>query len=481
MNATRLGIGCTLALVIGIAQRPAFGCGSYLDGFVAAAVSEDPVQASLASKRLRDAGPAGLNALLAVHAATLKSPPTDLKDPAWQRLCAALDAVGAQRDCYASRLYWYTDIEQAKAAANASGKPILSLRLLGKLTDEYSCANSRFFRTVLYANEAVSQALRERFVLHWESVRPVPRVTIDFGDGRKLERTITGNSIHYILDAEGRPVDALPGLYGPKAFLEGLERAREAGESVAKLSTVERDVFLRGYHREALKRLGTAWSRDVAEAGVTRPEGGWPNLPPELAWHRLLGRDVLGLTLIEPIEREARHASARAGAGAERAAELAATKRQVEQPILVATASHPLRRGRENEADDEAWRRIAAVHGDDARLDAASVELVGSHYPTAADAAPRAMAKTVVENPLLRMVRNFETSIALDTVRNEYLLHRQIHEWFMDGAVTGDASALNERVYAELFLTPSSDPWLGLVPADTYTGLTDGGLPCTRP
>jgi hypothetical protein len=71
------------------------------------------------------------------------------------------------------------------------GKPILSLRLLGKLTDEFSCANSRFFRTVLYPNDEVSAVLRDRFVLHWRSVRPVPTVTIDFGDGRKLERTLT--------------------------------------------------------------------------------------------------------------------------------------------------------------------------------------------------------------------------------------------------------------------------------------------------
>src|SRR6266571_6534884 len=116
-------------------------------------------------------------------------------------------------------------IEQAKAAAQASGKPILSLRLLGQLDEEYSCANSRFFRTTLYANTEVSSYLRDHFILHWQSVRPIPRITVDFGDGRKIERTITGNSIHYVLDAKGRVVDGLPGLYGPKAFLAGLKKA----------------------------------------------------------------------------------------------------------------------------------------------------------------------------------------------------------------------------------------------------------------
>ena len=71
----------------------------------------------------------------------------DPEEKSWQRLRTALDEVSGQRDCHASRLFWYTDFDQAKAAAKREGKPILSLRLLGKLTDEYSCANSRFFRT----------------------------------------------------------------------------------------------------------------------------------------------------------------------------------------------------------------------------------------------------------------------------------------------------------------------------------------------
>jgi len=99
---------------------------------------------------------------------------------------ATLDAVCAQKDCAASHLYWYTDLETARAAAKTSGRPILSLRLLGRLDEELSCANSRFFRSVLYANQRVSKELRDRFVLHWQSERPVPKVTVDFGDGRRL-------------------------------------------------------------------------------------------------------------------------------------------------------------------------------------------------------------------------------------------------------------------------------------------------------
>jgi hypothetical protein len=34
---------------------------------------------------------------------------------------------------------------------------------------------------------------------------------------------------------------------------------------------------------------------------------------------------------------------------------------------------------------------------------------------------------------------------------------------------------LNKRVYSELFLTPASDPWLGLLPESTYSALTNEG------
>jgi hypothetical protein len=34
----------------------------------------------------------------------------------------------------------------------------------------------------------------------------------------------------------------------------------------------------------------------------------------------------------------------------------------------------------------------------------------------------------------------------------------------------------NERVYASLFLTPRSDPWLGLLVKDGYSGIAREGV-----
>ncbi|MES2708940.1 MAG: hypothetical protein V4726_20260 [Verrucomicrobiota bacterium] len=181
-----------------------------------------------AAQALREAGPPGLAALLAAAAdqvSALRLNKIRLEAPENTELRAAIDAVAGQRDAYASGLYWFTDLEAAKTEARKTRRPILSLRLLGNLNEEYSCANSRFFRTVLYASAGVSKELRDHYVLHWKSVRPAPLLTIDMGDGRRIKRTITGNSIHYLLDPEGYVLDALPGIYSPQAFLAALGRA----------------------------------------------------------------------------------------------------------------------------------------------------------------------------------------------------------------------------------------------------------------
>lgn len=441
MSATVAGI-CA-ALVIHFSTLA--GNAESLQRLAEKAVSEDPAIASAATASLRAEGPRGLEALLTAHASLIQehtqaaaTAHSSEQHAAWQRLQMALDTVSARHDCSASHLYWYTDFDQAKAAAKVSGKPILSLRLLGRLDEEYSCANSRFFRTTLYSNAKVAEYLRDHFILHWKSVRPVPRITIDFGDGRKIERTITGNSIHYILDSDGRPVDALPGLYGPKAFLRGLATAEAAALKCGRLSDDERANYLRDYHNEQLASVQNAWRRDQLDLGQN----------PRIQSANL------------------KTASNSSRPTALEAAPVTASKTVVERPMPASFQS----------TDDATWARIAALHADDAALDNASIALIRSKNPTAIEAGRIALTKGIAENPLTSMLRKFERSIAEDTVRNEYLLHSQIHEWFINGSAPQDLDRLNRLVYAKLFLTPDSDPWLGLVPDNTFTGLDNNGL-----
>jgi hypothetical protein len=460
---TSLFAGIALAAVVtapifhfanaGPVKRPA---SETLNALAREAISTDSSQSAAAIEQLRAAGPAGLDAMFQAYGSRVQPQPNSVaaKDADWERIRAALDAVGQQRDCYASHLYWFIDLEKAKAAARASGKPILSLRLLGKLNEEYSCANSRFFRTTLYPNAEVSRYLREHFILHWQSVRPVPRITIDMGDGRRIERTITGNSIHYILDADGNPIDALPGLYGAKAFLAELARAFSAEQRASKLSGQEHEKFLVNYHSNCLAEIQREWSGDLAKIGAT------------------------------PVSVIRLEANSTRTPDAIAATPRAMTKMPLEAPMLRSGAETALVLDRDRldvMSTDAVWQRIAALHSDDATLDASSRRLIlFKEPPTAAEAARVTLSKTMIETPMVRMLRNLQRSIAEDTVRNEYQLHTRIHQWFADGIAPANLDALNSKIYAEIFLTPNSDPWLGLAPADVYSALDGGGLIQTK-
>jgi hypothetical protein len=400
--------------------------------------SKDQAASNAAILSLRQQGYAGIQAFLNTYKDDLKS------ERSQPKLKAALDSICQQKDCDASGLYWYTDLKLAEAAARASGKPILSLRLLGNLNEELSCANSRFFRTVLYPNAEVSQLLRDRFILHWQSVRPVPKVTIDFGDGRKLERTLTGNSIHYILDSNGRPVDALPGLYSPRAFYRQLLVSEKAVKQATSLASPPKVVeFWRQYHRDRLAEIQTNWDKDLSRLGQSSQP-----LPGIVASTSLSQRETSLSQREVSLSQQAPNA--------ETAGRIAIGKAVVEMPILRRTAVLPTNQIA-TKMDDPIWARLTPLYTNDARLDANSQMVIRRKL------SPGQSYKAVLQR--------FENAIAQDSIRNEYLLYPQIQQWFIGWSNASDLQALNERVYAELFLTPNSDPWLGLLPQDTYTGI----------
>jgi len=399
-----------------------------LDSLVQQAASKDQPTSQQAIAKLREFKNEGVDAFWKTYQKDLPNNP---------QLRATLDAICQQKDCDASKLFWYKDLEAAKTASKETGKPILSLRLLGNLNDELSCANSRFFRTALYPNAAVSQLLRDRFILHWQSERPVPKVTIDFGDGRKLEQTLTGNSIHYVLDSEGRPIDALPGLYSPQAFIDNLKDAESAVSSVSNLNgdlNLRREILVK-YHRDRYAKLEKNWRSDLTRLGL-------PTQP------------LLPLAVTDP------------NASAMLASRLTVGKAMVELPTLRRTTGEPLAEVTPlspfAKLSDANWARLARLYQNRVYLDQGSLNVMQRKL------SPSASMSTVVGS--------FERAIAQDTVRNEYVFHAQIHNWFANGEfMNSDKTALtslNRRVYDQLFLTPASDPWLGLVNENVYTGIS---------
>jgi len=369
--------------------------------------------------RLRARGPVGLEALLEAHAegvAALRRGELDGNEA----LRHAIDAVGAQRDGHASGLYWYTDLDRAKAAASASHKPILSLRLLGRLDEELSCANSRFFRLMLYPDPRVRRLLQERFVLHWSTERPVPVVTVDMGDGRRLQRTLTGNSVHYVLDAAGRPLDAIPGLYSPRGFARALQQAEATWRACNEDGDL--DECLRREHAAALaaseRRLDgmrTPAAPPIAQLLATASPP--PAAPQPSAFDAMpmaitkSGVELGALRAIDPSQGAA-------------------------QPVDAYAPVFALPEVRFDDATRTLFR-MKSGDDDDTRLDA------------------------------------MRSLVALDELQNEIRHRRAIHERLQTAP---DFEALNAWVYTALFRAPRQDPWLGL----RAPGLFDGIEHATR-
>ena len=387
---------------------------------------------------LRAEGPAGLVTLRRVHA-------KHADDPAVRE---AARLVAGQKDAHAAWLYWHTDLDAALVRARSEGKPVLSLRLLGRLDEDLSCANSRFFRTVLYPDPAVNELLRERYVLHWQSVRPVPRVTVDFGDGRKLERTVVGNSVHLLLDERGRVLDAMPGLVAPGVFATWLDRQVGVAQHGLTLENPERfDEWLKTWHYNAHRSFALQLTQALAELGVPEAEAVQPQAQRDAvaANRRTMSKRIVALPMLEAMG----------------------------EPELAQNA----------DANEAVWAKLSARYEGASTLSEPARALVRAKQPLPAERAHEVTAmKMVAVDPLIRVFSELERNVALDTARNEFDLHRRLHGWYARGEVDPeDVDALVYRIYDELFLSPLDDPWHGLTPDDAYTALDAGGRVTSQP
>ncbi|NOT46635.1 MAG: hypothetical protein HOP17_02645 [Acidobacteria bacterium] len=392
------------------------------------AVNGNTATAAEAIRQLRLLGPEGLNGLFAAYAFDIKDfKATGAETEKWRKIAAAIDTVAMQKDAYASQLFWYTDLEAAKAASKKADKPILTLRLLGNLNEEFSCANSRLFRSLLYSNAEISKYLRDNYILHWKSVRPAPRITIDFGDGRKIERTVTGNSIHYILDDQGSLIEALPGLYSPKAFMIYLKQAKLVNDAIDIRTDREKETALLRYRKLSFDRIKAKRDEAVSLANVA---------------------------LTEP----------KTGTIAILAAPRAMSKMMVTDETSILRVYDEFARF-EPQIDFSDWHKLASLYSPTPALDADSTAFIR-----------RQTAKTgLSEAEFAAMFAKLQKYVALDTTRNDFLYHMKLYEW-MNERGEADLESFNSRVYDQIFQTPDSDKWLGLYSTDVYTALDGNGI-----
>lgn len=411
-------------------------------------------------------------------------------------------------------------------------------------------------RTVLYADPAVSSLVKDKFVAHWSSERPVPKVTIDFGDGRVIKRTVTGNSAHYVMTGDGTVVDVLPGVYPAGVFTRELNETLGVAKLVVTDSPSDNRHSVQAHHslrmrdyqpdaREFIQR-GTdslPWSDRLVEQSRRSADFAvyYTNLstlsPASL---RLMYRDMpKDLATSEPTaefvtpDRILAMGPSKAGGGqsalwganakvpnldatALKASSLTLGKLATEAPIIKADVALPeafsarVAGGFSMNKNRMEAPILAARPMLSARSRAqSSLRQPSEARPALQDASALASLKTMVDWPgagtlhgqiarkqrglsvtkqqmndvganivdpfLLNRARSVESNLAGDAAVNELVLRPIIREWLAQGdAVTFEE--LNTRVFAEIFLTPRSDPWLGMLTEDMWTGIKDDGV-----
>jgi hypothetical protein len=331
------------------------------------------------------------------------------------------DKVSGQKDAISSRLFWYTDFEQAVVQAKKQHKPLLCLEMLGDLSEDFSCANSRFFRTLLYSNPSISYVMRENFILCWEPVVKVPKVTIEYPDGRKQVQTITGNSMHMVLNEEGEILDALPGLFGPVYF----------------------ENWLRGF----VNKTDISSIREVQKKRITELENN--TLREKLGnedWNQLVEENEGGTT-----------------SNALKASSVSVSKIAIERPVYRKVYGVSKKKIKTPEEKGQNSFNYSAFGYNWEFLPSSTQQLIAAKKRYTAEE-QNSTVSSICEN------------LSKENVRNDVNLHTTILRWLQKPEFAGNKKQFVQKVYADLFLTPLNDKTMGLYDKSLYSATTDDGF-----
>lgn len=137
---------------------------------------------------------------------------------------------------------------------------------------------------MLLSDPETIRYINRNFVAVWESVRPVPKVTIDFGDGRKIERTLQGNTVMYVCLPDGRVLDAFPGVYMPAHFQMETEKTLAFVRSLNETPAPE--AALLEWHKKQIvlalqgERMRITYSKMFVESPLLKALGVRTRLEP---------------------------------------------------------------------------------------------------------------------------------------------------------------------------------------------------------
>ena len=116
----------------------------------------------------------------------------------------------------------------------------------------------------MFSDKKVAQYINDNFEPTWQSVRAVPTIDIDFGEGKKLTRTLHGNIVTHVVNAQGQVLDSLPGIYDPATYLAQLDQFRLLPKYIANQRAknhTNRKLALRDYHNAQISALSGGKNR----------------------------------------------------------------------------------------------------------------------------------------------------------------------------------------------------------------------------
>lgn len=187
------------------------------------------------------------------------------------RFSGVVDLMNSPSDqsnrCEPGLVRWRANATTACQSAVESGSLIFLFQMLGRLDEELSCTNGRLARIILFSDQTIADFINATFEPIWESVRPVPIISIDFRNGHVINRTIPGNIATYVLAADGQVLDILPGLYTPDAYLSQLKWLKTL-DYIASMPVERRQAALYEYHTDAIKRLTLKKSASVSQSSA---------------------------------------------------------------------------------------------------------------------------------------------------------------------------------------------------------------------
>lgn len=108
---------------------------------------------------------------------------------------------------------------------------------------------------MLFSHHRVADLIDKGFEPAWQSVRPVPTLNIDLGNGKRFTRTLHGNVATMVLTPSGLVTDIIPGIYDRAAYAGRLLEASAMSTLLMQRPEAERPAILQRYHRGQARTL----------------------------------------------------------------------------------------------------------------------------------------------------------------------------------------------------------------------------------